>query len=53
MRRIGGFIQAAFAAFWLVRARLAIGGRAEDALLAASGVAVIGLPGPASLGAEG
>ena len=43
MRRIGGFIQAAFAAFWLVRASLAIGGRAGDALLAASGVAVIGV----------
>lgn len=43
VRRIGGFIQAAFAAFWPVRASLAIGGRAEDALLAASGVAVIGV----------
>ena len=27
VRRIGGFIQAAFAALWLVRASLAIGGR--------------------------
>jgi hypothetical protein len=43
VRRIGGFIQAAFAAFWLVRASLAIGGRTEDVLLAASGVAVIGV----------
>jgi hypothetical protein len=43
VRRIGGFIQAAFAAFWLVRASLAIGGRPEDVLLAASGVAVIGV----------
>jgi hypothetical protein len=43
VRRIGGFIQAAFAAFWLVRASLAIGGRAEDVLLAASVVAVIGV----------
>jgi hypothetical protein len=43
VRRIGGFIQAAFAAFWLVRASLAIGGRAGDVLLAASGVAVIGV----------
>jgi hypothetical protein len=43
VRRIGGFIQAAFAAFWLARASLAIGGRAEDVLLAASGVAVIGV----------
>jgi len=43
VRRIGGFIQAAFAAFWLIRASLAIGGRAEDVLIAASGVAVIGV----------
>ena len=43
MRRIGGFIQAAFAAFWLARASLAIGGRAGDILIAASGVAVIGV----------
>jgi mannose-6-phosphate isomerase-like protein (cupin superfamily) len=43
VRRIGGFIQAAFAAFWLVRASLAIGGRAGDVLLAVSGVAVIGV----------
>jgi len=43
VRRIGGFIQAAFAAFWLVRASLAIGGRAEDILMAVSGVAVIGV----------
>ena len=41
VRRIGGFIQAAFAAFWLARASLAIGGRTGDVLLAASGVAVI------------
>ncbi len=43
VRRIGGLIQAAFAAFWLVRASLSIGGRAEDILIAASGVAVIGV----------
>jgi len=43
VRRIGGFIQAAFAAFWLTRASLTIGGRAGDVLLAASGVAVIGV----------
>jgi quercetin dioxygenase-like cupin family protein len=43
VRRIGGFIQAAFAAFWLARASLAIGGRAGDILLAASGLAVIGV----------
>jgi hypothetical protein len=41
VRRIGGFIQAAFAALWLVRASLAIGGPAGDVLLAVSGVAVI------------
>ena len=43
VRRIGGLIQAAFAAFWLARASLAIGGRAGDVLLAVSGVAVIGV----------
>ena len=43
VRRIGGFIQAAFAAFWLIRASLAIGGRTGDVLLAVSGVAVIGV----------
>ena len=43
VRRIGGFIQAAFAAFWLIRASLAIGGRAEDVLIAVSGLAVIGV----------
>src|ERR1039458_8545974 len=43
VRRIGGFIQAAFAAFWLARASLAIGGRAEDVLIAVSGVVVIGV----------
>jgi hypothetical protein len=41
VRRIGGLIQAAFAAFWLTRASLAIGGRTGDILLAVSGVAVI------------
>ena len=43
MRRVGGFIQAAFAAFWLGRASLTIGGRAEDVLIAVFGVAVIGV----------
>jgi hypothetical protein len=43
VRRIGGFIQAAFAAFWLARASLAIGGPTGDVLLAVSGVAVIGV----------
>jgi quercetin dioxygenase-like cupin family protein len=43
VRRIGGFIQTAFAALWLVRASLAIGGRAEDVLVAASAVAVTGV----------
>ena len=39
----GRFIQAAFAAFWLGRASLTIGGLAGDVLLAASAVAVIGV----------
>ena len=43
VRRIGGLIQAAFAALWLARASLAIGGRTGDILIAASGVAVIGV----------
>jgi hypothetical protein len=43
VRRIGGFIQATFAAFWLARASLAIGGRTGDILLAASAIAVIGV----------
>ena len=43
VRRIGGLIQTAFAAFWLARASLTVGGRAGDALIAASGVAVIGV----------
>ena len=42
VRRIGGFIQVAFAALWLIRASLAIGGPAGDALIAASAAAVIG-----------
>jgi quercetin dioxygenase-like cupin family protein len=43
VRRIGGFIQTAFAALWLARASLAIGGRAGDVLVAASAVAVTGV----------
>ena len=43
VRRIGGFIQTAFAAFWLARASQAIGGRAGDALIVASAGAVIGV----------
>jgi hypothetical protein len=41
VRRIGGLIQAAFAAFWLARASLTVGSTAGDLLIAASGVAVI------------
>jgi hypothetical protein len=41
VKRVGGFIQAAFAALWLVRATLAIGGRTGHVLLAASVIAVI------------
>ena len=40
VRRIGGFIQAAFAALWLVRASLAIGGPAGDVLLAVFAYAI-------------
>src|SRR5215831_16323601 len=40
VRRVGGFIQTAFAAFWLTRASLAVGGRAGGVLAAASAVAV-------------
>jgi len=36
VRRIGGLIQAAFAAFWLARASLTIGGPAGDGLIAVS-----------------
>ena len=43
VRRIGGFIQTAFAAFWLARASQAVGGRAGDTLITASAVAVIGV----------
>jgi len=43
VRRIGGFIQTAFAAFWLARASLTVGGGAGTALLAGSAVAVVGV----------
>ena len=42
VRWIGGLIQAAFAAFWLVRGSLVIGGRVADVLIAVFGVIVIG-----------
>jgi hypothetical protein len=38
VRRIGGFIQAAFATFWLIRGGLAVGGSAGLVLAAALGV---------------
>jgi hypothetical protein len=41
VRWIGGLIQAAFAAFWLVRGSAVIGGPAADALIAVSGMTVI------------
>jgi hypothetical protein len=53
VRRIGGFIQTAFAAFWLARASLAAGGRAADALIAASAVAVAGVLGYAVMATAG
>ena len=43
VRLFGGFIQTAFAAFWLTRASLTIGGPAGNVLIAASGAAVIGV----------
>src|SRR5271169_2112467 len=43
VRRVGGFIQAAFAAFWLLRGSLVIGGVVSGVLIAVSGVAVIGV----------
>src|SRR6201987_4350864 len=43
VRRVGGLIQAAFAAFWLLRGSLVIGGRAADGLIAVLGVSVIGV----------
>jgi hypothetical protein len=42
VRRIGGLIQVAFAALWLVRGSAVIGSPVSDVLIAASGVAVIG-----------
>ena len=43
VRWVGGLIQAAFAAFWLVRGSAAVGGAAAHVLLAAFGLAVIGV----------
>jgi hypothetical protein len=43
VRWIGGLIQAAFAAFWLVRGSAVIGGGVGGVLIAASGVTVIGV----------
>jgi len=43
VRRLGGFIQTAFAAFWLTRASLTIGGPVGAVLIAVSGAAVIGV----------
>jgi hypothetical protein len=43
VRWIGGLMQAAFAAFWLVRGSVVIGGRAADVLIAVFGVTVIGV----------
>jgi len=41
VRRVGGLIQLAFAALWLVRGSLVIGGAASGVLIAVSAVAVI------------
>ncbi len=43
VRRVGGLIQAAFAAFWLVRGSLVIGGSVSDVLIVVTGVTVIGV----------
>ena len=43
VRRIGGLIQAAFAAFWLLRGSLVIGGSVAAVLIAVFGVTVIGV----------
>lgn len=41
VRRVGGLIQTAFAAFWLVRGSVVIGGAVSAVLLAVFGVAVV------------
>jgi hypothetical protein len=41
VRRVGGFIQAGFAAFWLIRGGLALGGSAGLILAAVLGIAAI------------
>jgi hypothetical protein len=43
VRRVGGLIQVAFAALWLVRGSLVMGGGVSAALIVVSGVAVIGV----------
>ncbi len=43
VRWIGGLIQAAFAAFWLLRGSVVVGGRGADVLIAVFGVIVIGV----------
>jgi hypothetical protein len=43
VRRVGGLIQAAFAAFWLVRGSVVIGGRVADVLIAVFAVCVLGV----------
>jgi hypothetical protein len=43
VRSIGGLIQAAFAAFWLVRGSAVIGGGVAGALIAVFGVTVVGV----------
>jgi hypothetical protein len=53
VRWIGGLIQAAFAAFWLVRGGAVIGGAAGDALIALFGVTVIGVFGYAVAASAG
>lgn len=53
VRWVGGMIQAAFAAFWLIRGSHAIGGGVGDALIVVSGVIVVGVFGFAIRAAAG
>lgn len=43
VRRVGGLIQVAFAALWLVRGSLVVGGVVSGVLIALSGAAVLGV----------
>jgi hypothetical protein len=53
VRRVGGFIQAGFAAFWLIRGCLALGGPVGGILAAVLGVVAIGVFGYGILATAG